>query len=118
MTLPRNREDSERMLRTAAVEKLRQAGITVNRFRQNPQGIADAIRQIEPKFDRTNTPMSIIRAYLGVGPSVSTEPARLLSTGRAYRSDAQMHAVMDRLRDMPKPMILSSRVPLTSMDSR
>ncbi|OZI17943.1 hypothetical protein [Bordetella genomosp. 7] len=101
MVHPRNIEDSEKLIRRACVERLREAGVVVHKFRQNPQGIADAIRSIEPKFGRTTNPMSILRAYLGLQPTTPgvSAPVKPLRFTRAFQQ------IAERARACQPPMM-------------
>lgn len=107
MTLPRNIEDSARLVRAAAVEKLRKEhGMTVSRFRQSAPEIAKLIMQVEPKL--SGSPDAVIRAWLGLKPEQAAGPKRLTSTGRPYRLAQQMQVAAARARACQPPMMCMS----------
>lgn len=110
MALPRSVEDSNKQMRTAAIERLRsEYGVVLDKKRRGPDGIADAIRQIEPTLQSDDS-MLLIRAWVALRPS-EIVPARLaFGTGRAYTLDAHMRQAASRLAGMPRLMSMSSSI--------
>lgn len=104
MAHPRTAEDSDNYWRRAAVERLRQMGISVHRFRQNAEGVASAIRLIEPKF-RGGDPNLVIRAWMG-----AVARPKQLPTVRPYVPSALMRFMADRAKDQPVMHALVSNV--------
>jgi len=113
MPLPRTVADSEKMMRSAAVARLRDCGVVLNTHRRHPQGIADAIRMLCPQYEDTGNPMSIIRAWLGDRPDGTVRANEIVSTGRPYVMSAALRAAAERAAVQPPLQALVSRVPPT-----
>lgn len=112
MTIPRNIQDSARLMRAAAIEKLRRDhGMTISRFRRSSPDIAKLITMVEPRL--SGDPDMVIRAWLGVKPAQAAVPARLIDTGRPYVMSAAMRAAAERASGQPPLQALVSRVPPT-----
>lgn len=117
MAVARNIEDSDRMMRTAAIERLRKDhGVVVGRFKRNSQALADEITKVAGRFPTTD-PMSIIRSWLGVKPPRAAMPAKFIGTGREYRPDATMRAAIERLGNFARPVSMASKVPYNSFEN-
>lgn len=115
MAIPRRAEDSNKQMRNAAIARLRsEYGVTLSKKNRAADGIAHAIRQIEPAL-QSDDPMVLIRAWVALKPEQAV-PARLLTeTGRVYQlsKDKALNFAVSRLRDMrmPSPVSMSSKVP-------
>jgi len=106
------------MMRTAAIERLRKEyGVSLTKHQRSPTAIASAIFKVEPRLS-SRDPMVVIRAWLGLRSEDAVKPPKFLATGREYRPDSAMRAVMQRCQGLPKPVPLVSNVPLTGMDWR
>lgn len=116
MAVARNIEDSERMMRTAALERLRKEhGVVVSRYKRNPQGIADEITKIEGRISSSD-PMVIIRAWLGLKPEQAAQPARFMGSGKEYKHDRSMQAALERLGNYTRPISMTSKVGYNRLD--
>ena len=110
MALPRSAEDSNKQMRNAAIGRLRsEYGVTLSKKKRAADGIAEAIRQIEPAL-QSDDPMTLIRAWVALKPT-DVVPARLmLTTDRTYKLDAHMRNAVARLNGIPAPINMSSKV--------
>lgn len=112
MALPRSMEDSNKQMRTAAIERLRsEHGVVLDKKRRGSEGIADAIRLIEPSL-QSDDPMVLIRAWVALKPS-EVVPGRLAyGSGQPYKLDNTMRYAAARLQAMrmPSPVNMSSKV--------
>lgn len=112
MALPRSIEDSNKQMRTAAIERLRsEHGLVLDKKRRGPEGIADAIRLVEPSL-QSDDPMILIRAWVALKPSEAVPGKLVFGSGRPYRLDPQMRSALARLQGMrmPTPVSMSSKV--------
>jgi len=110
MALTRRAEDSNKQMRNSAIARLRsEYGVTLSKKKRAADGIAEAIRQVEPAL-QSDDPMTLIRAWVALKPT-DVVPARLmLSTDRTYKLDAHMRNAAARLSGMPAPVNMSSKV--------
>ncbi|CAB3653888.1 hypothetical protein LMG26685_02896 [Achromobacter mucicolens] len=112
MALPRSIEDSNKQMRTAAIERLRaEHGVVLDKKRRGAEGIADAIRAVEPSL-QSDDAMVLIRAWVALKPS-EVVPGRLAyGSGQPYTLDSTMRNAASRLQAMrmPTPVSMSSRV--------
>lgn len=114
MALPRSIEDANKQMRTAALERLKaEYGVILDKTARRAEGIAAAIRQIEPGLD-SGDPMVLIRAWVAIKPS-EVVPGRLAyGSGKPYslELDRGMRYARDRLQSMrmPSPVSMSSKV--------
>lgn len=112
MALPRSIEDANKQMRTAAIERLRsEHGVVLDKKRRGPEGIADAIRLVEPSL-QSDDPMVLIRAFVALRPS-EVVPGRLaFGSGQPYTLDKTMRYATSRLQAMrmPTPVSMSSKV--------
>lgn len=110
MALPRSVEDSNKQMRTAAIERLRvEFGLKLSKHNRCSTRIADAIRQVEPGLDAAD-PMLLIRAWVALKPSEVVPGRQLLETGRQYTMDAHMRLVAQRASYQPHLISMSSSV--------
>lgn len=112
MALPRTIEDANKQMRTAALERLKaEYGVILDKTARRAEGIAAAIRQIEPGLDLED-PMVLIRAWVALKPS-EVVPGRLAyGSGNPYSLDREMRYARDRLQSMrmPSPVSMSSKI--------
>ncbi|MGR8759454.1 hypothetical protein PVB08_22315 [Bacillus thuringiensis] len=111
MALPRNTEYANKLMRSAAVERLRTFGIHMNKHYRSPLAIARKIQEISPEL-HSDDPMVIIRAWVSLKAD-AVVPGRLAwGTGQPYVLDSQMRYAQARLQAMrmPAPVNMSSRV--------
>lgn len=110
MALPRSVEDSNKQMRTAAIERLRvEFGVKLTKHNRCSTRIAEAIRQVEPAL-QSDDPMLLIRAWVGLKPSDVVPGRQAHETGRPYTFDSQMRHAASRVQGMPKLMSMSSSV--------
>ncbi|OAE52863.1 hypothetical protein A7J71_18005 [Achromobacter insolitus] len=110
MALPRSIEDSDKQMRTAAIERLRtEFGVKLSKHNRCSTRIVDAIRQLEPHLQSEN-PMLLIRAWVGLKPS-DVVPGRLAApSDRPYVMDAGMRIAAERASFQPHMISMSSSV--------
>jgi len=112
MALPRSIEDANKQMRTAALERLKtEYGVILDKTARRAEGIAAAIRQIDPGLD-SGDPMVLIRAWVAIKPA-EVVPGRLAyGSGKPYSLDSSMRYARDRLQSMrmPSPVSMSSKV--------
>lgn len=110
MALPRSVEDSNKQMRTAAIQRLRtEFGVRLSKHNRCSTRIADAIRQVEPGLDAAD-PMLLIRAWVAIKPSEVVPGRQLLETGRTYTLDAHMRQAAQRASYQPHLISMSSSV--------
>lgn len=110
MALPRSIADSDKQMRTAAIERLRtEFGVKLSKHNRCSTRIADAIRQIERDLDEAE-PMLIIRRWVALKPSEVVPGRQLLETGRQYTMDAHMRLASQRASYQPHLISMSSSV--------
>jgi len=109
MALPRTIEDANKQMRTAAIERLREHGVVLDKKRRGPEGIAAAIRLVEPSL-QSDDAMLLIRAWVSLKPNDATPSRALTETGRRYVMSAQMRQLAERAKYQPVLMSISSNV--------
>lgn len=110
MALPRTIEDANKQMRTAAIERLRsEHGVVLDKKSRGPQGIARAIRLVEPSL-QSDDAMLLIRAWVALKPNDATPSRALTETGRRYVLSAQMRQLAERAKYQPALMSISSNV--------
>lgn len=112
MAIPRSVEDSNKLMRNAAIERLRlEFGVKVTKHNSCAPRIALEIQRVEPSL-QSGDPMTLIRAWMALKPS-DIVPARLMAdTGREYRFDRDMRHAAEKIQGMhmPSPVNMSSKV--------
>lgn len=110
MALPRSIEDSNKRMRTAAIERLRSDfGVRLSKHDRSSTRIADAIRQVDPSLEVAD-PMLLIRAWVAVKPSEAVPGRQITETGRPYTLDAHMRQAVQRASHQPPLIAMSSSV--------
>lgn len=109
MALPRTIEDANKQMRTAAIERLREHGVVLDKKRRGAEGIAAAIRMVEPSL-QSDDAMLLIRAWVALKPNDATPSRALTETGRRYVMSAQMRQLAERAKYQPVLMSISSNV--------
>lgn len=109
MALPRTIEDANKQMRTAAIERLREHGVVLDKKRRGAEGIAAAIRLVEPSL-QSDDAMLLIRAWVALKPNDATPSRALTETGRRYVMSAQMRQLAERAKYQPVLMSISSNV--------
>ncbi len=112
MALPRTIEDANKQMRTAALERLKaEYGVILDKTARRAEGIAAAIRQIEPGLD-SGDPMVLIRAWVAIKPAEVVPGKLAFASGRPYTLDNTMKFAAARLQAMrmPTPLSMTSRV--------
>lgn len=110
MALPRSIEDSNKQMRTAAIERLRaEFGVKLSKHNRCSTRIAEAIRQVEPGL-QSDDAMLLIRSWVGLKPS-DVVPGRLTAANtRPYVMDAGMRLAAERAAYQPHMISMSSGV--------
>ena len=98
------------MMRMAAIERLRvEFGIKITKHTNCSSRIADEIRKVEPGLSQGD-PMALIRAWVAIKPS-DVVPGRLAyGSGQPYTLGDQLRHAKARLKGMPSPVNMSSKV--------
>lgn len=110
MALPRTIEDANKLMRTAALERLKaEHGVILDKTARRAEGIANAIRRIEPSLQSEDA-MLLIRAWLALKPSGVTPGRAVTETGRRYSLSAQMRHLAERAKVQPAILSISSNV--------
>ncbi|MCG7328043.1 hypothetical protein [Achromobacter sp. ACRQX] len=112
MALPRTIEDANKQMRTAALDRLKtEYGVILDKTARRAEGIAAAIRQIEPGLD-SGDPMVVIRAWVAFKPTEVVPGKLAFASGRPYTLDSTMRNAAARLQAMrmPSPVSMSSKV--------
>lgn len=101
---------AERNARAEALRRLKaEHGITLTKYHQTTQEIADEIQQIAPSL--SGDPMAIIFQWLSDNPRIAALPREIVVPKRSYStgSDRALVAAMERLDGTPKPISMSTR---------
>lgn len=110
MALPRTVEESNKQMRLAAIKRLREEhGVTLSKKRRGDDGVAAAIREVEPSL-RSEDPVVLIRAWVALKPTEATPSRLAFWSERTYSLNAQMRDVAAKLKGLPRPVTLSSNV--------
>lgn len=111
MALPRTASDSDKFMRTAAIDKLfREYGVKLGPQQRNAISVASEIKKHRPDFT-SKDPHVVIRAWVHEGNPEAVKPTLIADTGRPLRLDPRLVAIRDRINQQPAMKALVSNVP-------